>query len=322
MSLRRCLATLVPVATAAAIAWPGTAGATLPGLNGRIAFVRPGSGIWEVNPDGSGLVELSSPSHRWSGCDSEPAFSPNGSWLIFQGCNPPRHMTNVGRMTFAGLKRRTIVTSASGRVSPQTPSFSPSGRRITFAAGSNRPHIYIASSAGRGARRLGTIGYAPDWSSRGRIAFTVPENTKQWCNSTELDDIAVIRPDGWHRHQLTYDYGSYDPDWAPNGKHIAYARDFTVGPGDYTTARTTMDCLHVHKAQGPYGPEIVVAAANGAGAKRLTYSGGAHPSWSPDGRLIAFERAGYVWVMHANGKHQRRLVRGTQPAWQPLASGR
>ena len=75
MSLRRCAAFLAP-AVIAAVAWPATAGATLPGLNGRIAFVRPGSGIWEVNPDGSGLIRISSPTSRWSECDSEPAFSP------------------------------------------------------------------------------------------------------------------------------------------------------------------------------------------------------------------------------------------------------
>ena len=317
MSLRRCAAFLAP-AVIAAVAWPATAGATLPGLNGRIAFVRPGSGIWEVNPDGSGLIRISSPTRRWSECDSEPAFSPKGSWLLFQGCNPARHVTNVGRMTFDGAKRKTIMTSASGRVAPQTPAFSPSGRRITFAAGSNRPRIFIANAGGGGARRVGAVGYAPDWSSRGQIAFTVPENTNQWCNSTELDDIAVMRTDGSHRHQLTHDYASYEPDWAPNGRHIAYSRDFTVGPGDYYTARTTMDCLHVRKADGPYGPEIMVADANGANARRLTYSGGSHPSWSPDGGRITFERAGYVWIMRSNGKHKRRLIRGVQPAWQPL----
>src|SRR5205085_10007965 len=130
-------------------------------------------------------------------------------------------------------------------------------------------------------------------------------NPRQWCNSTELDDISVMRPNGTHRHRLTNNYGSYDPDWSPNGRHIAYARDFTITANDFNDANAPMDCLHVHKSQAPYGPEIVVANRDGTNDKRITFEGGEHPTWSPDGRLIAFERAGYVWTMRSNGTHQR-----------------
>lgn len=306
-------------AAAIALATATPAAATLPGENGRIAFARPGTGIWTINPDGSGLTHVSPAPRRHGSCDSDPAFSPRGSWILFQGCNPDRHVTNVARMTVHGGKRRTLVNSYYGRVAPQTPTFSPSGKRIALAAGSNRPKIYLANSSGEALRNLGVVGYAPAWSSTGRIAFTVPENTRQWCNSTELDDISTMRSDGTHRHKVTHNFGSYDPDWAPDGHHIAYARDFTVSPSDYSDARRTMDCMHIHKSQAPYGPEIVVADANGANERRLTYSGGSHPAWSPNGRLIAFERSGYIWTMRANGKHQKRLVHGVQPAWQPLA---
>ncbi|MBV9213944.1 MAG: PD40 domain-containing protein [Actinobacteria bacterium] len=292
--------------------------ATLPGVDGRIAFVRPGSGIWTVNPDGSGLARVSPQTRRTSPCDSDPFFSPRGSWLVFQGCNPDRHVTNVGRMTAAGMRSKTIVTSAAGRLAPQTPTYSPSGQRIAFAAGANRPKVFIARASGGGAKSLGVVGYEPAWSSRGRIAFTVPLNTTQWCNSTELDDIATMRANGTDVRRITRDYGSYDPDWSPDGRHIAFARDVTVGPGDYSDAQGTMDCLRVHKSQAPYGPEIFVADEDGANQRQLTHAGGSHPAWSPDGKLIAFERSGYVWIMRANGKHQRRLVRGIQPAWQPL----
>ena len=312
------LATAAAGGAAAATASP--AAATLPGANGRIAFARPGTGIWTVNRDGSGLTQVSPAPRRNASCDSDPFFSPHGSWLLFEGCNPERHVTNVGRMTAFGGKRKTVVTSGSGRVAPQTPTFSPSGKRIAFAAGTNRPKVFIARSNGGAATSLGVVGYQPAWSATGRIAFTVPQNTRQWCNSTELDDISTMHPDGTHRHKLTRNYGSYDPDWAPDGRHIAYARDFTVSPSDYSDARGTMDCIHIHKSQAPYGPEVVVANANGANERRLTYSGGSHPAWSPNGKLIAFERAGYIWTMRANGKRQKRLVHGIQPAWQPLAA--
>ena len=313
---RTALAALGAVAAAAA-AFPATAAATVSGDNGRIAFIRPGTGVWSINPDGTEPRRVSPTGARYAGCDSDPAFSPRGSWLVFQSCNPARHVTNISRMTVAGRKRKTIVTSDYGRVAPQTPAFSPSGRRIAFAAGSNRPKLFLAKANGHLLTSLGVVGYAPDWSSRGLIAFTVPENTRQWCNSTELDDVSVIRTDGSHRHKLTRNYGSYDPSWAPDGRHIAYARDFTINPSDYSDAHGPMDCLHIHTSQAPYGPEVVVADANGSNDRRLTYSGGSHPAWSPNGKLIAFERAGYIWTMRANGKRQKRLVRGVQPAWQP-----
>jgi TolB protein len=49
------------------------------------------------------------------------------------------------------------------------------------------------------------------------------------------------------------------------------------------------------------------------------------PSWSPDGKRIAFARrsnsAGDVWVVDANGRHVRRLTTGDgdcrSPAWAP-----
>ncbi len=49
--------------------------------------------------------------------------------------------------------------------------------------------------------------------------------------------------------------------------------------------------------------------------RRLT--SGSHPSWSPDGRQLAFDRGGWVLVGPVKGGSFRRLVRGTAPAWSP-----
>ena len=129
MTIPRCAArtarrgtTTAALIAAAAIALAATAaaaGASLPGANGRIAFARPGTGIWTINPDGTGLTHVSPAPRRNASCDSDPAFSPRGSWLLFQGCNPDRHVTNVVRMTAAGGTsrrsegRRTSTSGAS-----------------------------------------------------------------------------------------------------------------------------------------------------------------------------------------------------------------
>jgi Tol biopolymer transport system component len=82
--------------------------------------------------------------------------------------------------------------------------------------------------------------------------------------------------------------------------------------------RNTRDCKVAVREARLYGPEIVVAKASGRGGRRLTGKGGSEPAWSPDGGQIAFERAGYVWTMTADGHRAKRITKGTQPAWQPL----
>lgn len=45
------------------------------------------------------------------------------------------------------------------------------------------------------------------------------------------------------------------------------------------------------------------------------------PCWSPDGKLIAFQRDWQIWVMNADGTNQRQLTKGPHksgfPAWSP-----
>ena len=66
---------------------------------------------------------------------------------------------------------------------------------------------------------------------------------------------------------------------------------------------------------GPYG--IYVMDADGSGG-HLVAPGGTAPTWSPDGRMLAFARGGGVWVMHANGSGAHEIVhRADGPAWQP-----
>lgn len=67
------------------------------------------------------------------------------------------------------------------------------------------------------------------------------------------------------------------------------------------------------EASGP--PGIYVAGAGGEDITRLT--AGNRPAFSPDGRSIAFERAGVIHVIDAGGTNEVRLLPGREPAWSP-----
>jgi Tol biopolymer transport system component len=75
-----------------------------------------------------------------------------------------------------------------------------------------------------------------------------------------------------------------------------------------------------------HGDDVWVANANGRGARRLTRRRGPEfdPSWSPDGRRIAYRdsrhginRNDEIYVMNADGTHARNLTRSPYNEWSP-----
>jgi len=131
-------------------------------------------------------------------------------------------------------------------------------------------------------------------------------------------DIFVARADGSEPRQLTHGpYYRFNPAWSPDGSRIAYR----VEHGPEGTTPDTPEKDH-------YG--IWVVAADGSSDVSLSrVSGviGGAPSWSPDGRRIAFmgHREGEgregIWVVGADGSNAVRLTppeyEAQYPAWSP-----
>jgi Tol biopolymer transport system component len=211
--------------------------------------------------------------------------------------------THSLQLDFAGTLSNTVYFVVS-QCSVQSP-------RIAFASTRDGggppagwlsvPYIYVANADGSGVTRL-TQGEMPAWSADGqRIAFqtrTGPE-------------IRVINADGSNERVLAR--GLW-PSWSQDGTKIVF-----------------------FSATGGAGGGIFMMNADGSGITQLisnefANSGGGDyavelPTWSPDGRSIAFVRTNYddPWTVHILDLATSQIslvgtpmsVGDSRPVWSP-----
>lgn len=186
-----------------------------------------------------------------------------------------------------GTGQSAIYTAPVGggtpkRITPLTPSYlhgwSPDGRTLVYTGGRNKEFdIYAIPSDGSGPEVRLTdakgIDDGPEYSPDGKYIYfnSVRSGTMQ---------IWRMRPDGKDPEQLTNDdWNNWFPHVSPDGERVVFISfPKEVDPSDHPYYKRVL--LRMMPAGG--GPARVVAYVYG-GQGTINV-----PSWSPDGRMIAF----------------------------------
>ena len=266
------------------------ASATFPGKNGRIAFIV-GPDIFTMNPDGSEVKQLTD-----LGPDSGAfweSWSPDGKLIVFNEYRAPDFLGQLWLMNADGSNQHLLLAEAD--FDEERPSFSSDGNSVIFTR--CRDHdtcaLYQLEVDGSGLHaitqlELGIQDFSAEYSFDGKLAFTGVARNGIICA------IQLMNPQGANLQRLTpAPLSARQPDWSPDGERIAFSTH----------------------CSNPQNEEIWTVNASGQALRRLTRNGDDyfsgphdfHPSWSPQGDAIVFERdtsdfsSSGIFIMRSDG---------------------
>ena len=250
------------------------------------------SDLFVVQPDGSGLKQLTTTGDAGSG-----AWSPDGTRIVFPRDDERIQSADLFVMDSNGSD--VVRLTETPELSEGRARWSPDGSQIVFEAGNanGSSGIYVMDADGGNARRLtldGTSAGSPDWSPDGsRIVFV----SGPWDPAKEQGtQIWIMNADGSDPHPITGGPGGsagvdYTPRWSPDGRSIVFTR----------------------------GRDVYVVEIDGSGLTNLTPESGTDfydrdAAWSSDGSRIVFASTrSYgdslgLFTMNADGTDVRPVI--------------
>ena len=260
----------------------GTARATS-APTGRIVFSSfdnaSTSDIYSINPDGSGLRNLTSTPSDY---EQMPSFSRDGTKIVFRRGFEPVSAMELYTMSADGSGVARVTNNAFAE---DFESWTPDGKQIIFSANKNNADtnclfppcnwdVFIVRADGTHLRQL-TFGpdqeLVPRVSPDGRkVLFTsISGLTDSGLYTMNLDGSQIARvktPPGLLAGTA---------DWSPDGTRIVFSSNSCVGqcgPGDIWTANP-----------------------DGSGLMRVTNDNfnDVFATWSPDGQWIVYTRRAF-----------------------------
>jgi hypothetical protein len=289
------------VIAAWAAATSPSAGATPPGLNGELAYqslLGAEPNIFTIQPFTGPLV-AQTPLTRGGAADRDAAWSPDGEQIAFTSERNSNTDVYVKNIDSSALMRLTTNSADDTH-----PTWSRDGERIAFTStrDEGNSEIYVMNNDGSQQTRLTTsaaIDRRPDWSPTGtHIAFE--------SNRNGAFDIYEVDTESGIQTRLTFHPADdLDASWRPDGKSLAFAS------GDAPKAAIfSVSTDETGRRRHPRGRRQLTSNFENAHS----------PSWSPDGRQIAFTRGSFTYEKKVEppAAMAELVASGVDAAWGPL----
>jgi Tol biopolymer transport system component len=222
--------------------------------------------------------------------DQYPAVSPDGNLIVYYHKNleypePEDYPTGLFIMDIDGINRKLLLKGDHW-----SPSWSPDGEWLVFTSGGTLQIINIEGDSIRTFQGVNNVPlFFPDWSPDGcSIIFSSPLHNGGFfvCDPLFQNVIQLFN---------VSELQGADPNWSPDGSKILYSKYYSNNE------------------------ELFVIDTAGISDTRLTENDRTdrYPTWSPNGRSIAWSSSVQIYLMDSDGSNQRRFDYGRFPAWTP-----
>jgi Tol biopolymer transport system component len=283
-------------------------------------------GVWLIHPDGTEDYKLRT---GWSGPTLMPAWSPDGTKLVFEtrgGDTEPLYEYDL-----ATESSRQLFTCENPCLGDGEPAYSPDGSKVVFGRaqlpfvhsdllGEEVPSdcgLWIGDVATGAVEQLTGKGQmcdrreaSPRWSPDGsKIAYF----RERYDDSGVTNAIFVMDANGGEEQQLTdWELVAGYPDWSPDGEWIVFAI-YPLWTFNFDPVVSNLYRMH------PDGSEIEQLTFYETPDIRAN-----QPRYTPDGNWIIFtavtSSSRSLWAMPAEGGEPVVIAQGgiyTHGTWQP-----